>query len=175
MTHPDLTKLQLELGLSNRHQLPEITKIVVSAGIGQVKDPAQIKPIIADLAAITGQRPVLTRAKKSIASFKVRKNDLVGLTLNLRGKRMYNFLDKLIKVVLPAIRDFRGLSTKAFDQRGNLTIGLKEYSVFPEISYQTSGVSYGLEITVVIKAYHRDHAIALLKAWGLPIRLSPGS
>lgn len=169
MNEKNLESLKKELGITNVHALPKVMKIVISTGIGNIKDQTSVQQIIRDLASITGQKPIITRAKKSIAGFKVRQGDKVGLTLNLRGKRMYHFLHKLIHVVLPAIRDFRGIPTSAFDKNGNLTIGIQEYAVFPEISYQTVGVTYGLAITIVTNATSHHEAIGLMKAFGLPL------
>lgn len=165
-----IDELKQKLGVRNPLALPKLDRIVISCGIGKIKDQRLIDQIKKDLAEIGGQKPIVTKSKKSIAGFKLRRGDSVGLVVTLRGLRMIDFLTKLIQAVLPAIRDFRGINIKSFDSQGNLTIGLKEYAVFPEISYVANRVSQGLEISLVIRAKTRHQAIELMKAYGLPIR-----
>lgn len=165
-----LEDLKQKLGIRNSLALPKFDRIVIACGIGKIKDQGLTDQIKKDLSLITGQKPVVTKSKKSIAGFKLRQGESVGLVVTLRGLRMMNFLTKLIQVVLPAIRDFHGISIQSFDLQGNLTIGLREYTVFPEISYVANRVSHGLEVTLVIRAKNRDQAIELMKFNGLPIR-----
>lgn len=154
----------------NRFQKARIERIIVSSGIGKIKDPKVVDQIKKDLATITGQKPVVTRSKKSIAGFKLRLGEAVGLMVTLRGKKMTNFFKKLIHVVLPAMRDFKGIGRKSFDKNGNLNLGIREYIVFPEISYGSTMSSHGIEVTVVIRAQSVDQAIDFIKSSGLPIQ-----
>jgi len=165
-----IKKLINDLGIKNVHALPAVEKITVSSKIGKIKDSKMIEQIKTDLSKITGQRPIATKAKKSIAGFKVRQGELVGLTVNLRGPRMTDFLVKLVSVVLPSIRDFRGLPMKSFDQHGNLNVGIKEYTVFPEIAYDNATTTQGLGISISVKARSRSESIDLMKSYGLLIQ-----
>ncbi|MDT7945041.1 MULTISPECIES: 50S ribosomal protein L5 [unclassified Synechococcus] len=162
-------KLQKELGYTNIHQVPRLEKIVINRGLGEASQNAKaLESSIAEISAITGQRPVITRAKKAIASFKIRKGMPVGLMVTLRRERMYAFLDRLINIALPRIRDFRGVSPKAFDGRGNYTLGIREQLIFPEINYDSVDQLRGMDISIVTTAKTDEEGRALLKAFGMP-------
>jgi large subunit ribosomal protein L5 len=162
-------KLQKELGYTNIHQVPRLEKIVINRGLGEASQNAKaLESSIAEISAITGQRPVITRAKKAIASFKIRKGMPVGLMVTLRRDRMYAFLDRLINIALPRIRDFRGVSPKAFDGRGNYTLGIREQLIFPEINYDSVDQLRGMDISIVTTAKTDEEGRALLKAFGMP-------
>ncbi len=164
-------RLQQQFGFGNAHQIPKLVKIVLNVGMGDAtKNPKGLEAAVAELAAITGQQPVVTRAKKSIASFNLRQGVAIGCSVTLRGARMYEFLDRLITVAVPRMRDFRGLPTKSFDGRGNYTIGLKEQMIFPEIDYDKVERIHGMDITFVTSAQRDDTALALLKELGMPFR-----
>jgi large subunit ribosomal protein L5 len=164
-----LPKLQKDLGYINIHQVPRIEKIVVNRGLGDASQNAKaLESSIAEISTITGQRPVITRAKKAIASFKIRQGMPVGLMVTLRRDRMYAFLDRLINVALPRIRDFRGISPKAFDGRGNYTLGIREQLIFPEISYDSVDQLRGMDISIVTTAKTDEEGRALLKEFGMP-------
>jgi large subunit ribosomal protein L5 len=150
-------------------EIPKIEKVVVNMGVGEaVGDPKSLDAAVGDLTAITGQKPIITRAKKSIASFKLRAGMPIGCKVTLRGERMYHFLDKLFNVALPRIRDFRGVSPDGFDGRGNYTLGLKEQLVFPEIVYDKIDKLRGMDIAVVTTAGTDEEGYDLLKAMGMP-------
>lgn len=160
-----------EFGYKNINEVPKITKIVVNMGLGEaVQDVKIIDKAVAELTSITGQKPVVTKARKSIASFKLREGMPIGTTVTLRGDRMYEFLDRLINAVLPRVRDFRGISSKGFDGRGNFTLGLNDQSVFPEIEYDAIDKLRGMNITVVTTAGSDDEGRSLLSAFGMPFR-----
>jgi large subunit ribosomal protein L5 len=160
-----------EFGYKNVNEVPKITKIVVNMGLGEaVQDVKIIDKAASELTLITGQRPVVTKARKSIASFKLREGMPIGTTVTLRGDRMYEFLDRLINAVLPRVRDFRGISSKGFDGRGNFTLGLNDQSVFPEIEYDAIDKLRGMNITVVTTAGSDDEGRSLLSAFGMPFR-----
>ncbi len=160
-----------EFGYKNIHQVPKLTKIVVNMGLGEaVQDVKIIDKAVAELTAITGQRPVVTKARKSIATFKLREGMPIGCSVTLRGARMYEFLDRLINAVLPRVRDFRGISSKGFDGRGNYTLGLNDQSVFPEMEYDSIDKLRGMNITVVTTAGSDDEGRSLLTAFGMPFR-----
>src|SRR6266480_5036032 len=164
-------RLQQQFGFGNAHEIPKMVKIVLNVGMGDAtKNPKGLEAAVAELAAITGQQPVVTRAKKSIASFNLRQGVAIGCSVTLRGARMYEFLDRLITVAVPRMRDFRGLPTKSFDGRGNYTIGLKEQMIFPEIDYDKVERIHGMDITFVTSAQRDDTALALLKELGMPSR-----
>jgi len=165
---PDLKK---QFGYTNDLQVPRLEKIVVNMGLGEVTTSAKaIEGGLRDLTTITGQKPVTTRARKSIATFKIRQGMPVGASVTLRGKRMYDFISKLIHVALPRIRDFRGLSNKSFDGRGNYSLGIKEQMVFPEINYEQVDATRGMDIAIVTTATSNQEAQALLAALGMPFR-----
>jgi large subunit ribosomal protein L5 len=160
-----------ELGLENVMQVPKIEKIVVNIGVGAALDnPKALDEAVRDLTTITGQRPVVTKAKKSIANFKLREGRIIGTKVTLRGDRMWAFLDRLINVALPRVRDFRGISADSFDGRGNYTLGLREQLIFPEINYDDVETIRGMEITIVTTAENDDQARALLSKFGMPFR-----
>lgn len=162
-------ELQKELGLTNRHQVPRLEKIVVNIGLGRSKDDKKmIETAKNTLRKVTGQEPVETIAKNSIAGFKLREGNMIGLKLTLRGERMYEFTDRLISIVLPRLRDFHGVSTKAFDKQGNFSIGLTDQSVFPELTFEETTTGHGLQAVFVIKAVEPEHAKALLIKFGMP-------
>lgn len=162
-----------EFGYTNPLQVPRLQKIVVNVGLGEaIQNDKAIEAATRDLAAITGQRPVVTRAKKSIASFKLRAGARIGAMVTLRGDRMYAFLDKLINAALPRVRDFAGVSPKSFDGRGNYTLGLREQLVFPEIEYDKVDRIRGMEITIVTNARTDEEARRLLQLFGMPFRVA---
>ncbi|MBI4054443.1 MAG: 50S ribosomal protein L5 [Candidatus Doudnabacteria bacterium] len=162
---------QKNFGLKNRFMLPKITKVVLNVGLrSDLKDPRLVDSFAADLAAITGQRPVKTLARKSISSFKVRQGQIVGLAVTLRGRRMYEFLDKLFNVTLARVRDFRGLSESGFDLQGNYSIGLRDQIAFPEISPDSVLHLFGLQVTINVQAKSKQMAVEFLRLAGLPLR-----
>ena len=164
-------KLQQQFAFGNAHQIPKLVKIVLNVGMGSaIKNPKGLETAVAELAAITGQRPVVTKAKKSIANFNLREGVAIGCAVTLRGARMYEFLDRFISVAVPRMRDFRGLPTKSFDGRGNYTVGIKEQMLFPEIDYDKVEQIHGMDITFVTNAGRDDTAIALLRELGMPFR-----
>ena len=163
--------LMKELELDNPSAVPHLHKIVVNMGVGEATQNAKVlDPAVNELGQITGQKPVVTRAKKSIAAFKVREGQPIGAMVTLRGDRMYEFLDRLVSVVLPRVRDFKGVSTKSFDGRGNYTLGLHDQLIFPEISYEKVDKQKGMNVTIVTTARTDDQARSLLKHMGMPFR-----
>lgn len=165
--------LQKELGLTNPMAVPRLEKIVLNMGLGEATQNVKLMdPLVADLAAIAGQKPVTTRAKKSIAAFKVREGMPIGAMVTLRGDTMYEFLDRLISIALPRVRDFRGVSTKSFDGRGNYTLGMRDQLIFPEVDYARVEKLKGMNITIVTTAKDDNHARALLRQFGMPFRQS---
>lgn len=161
--------LMAELGYTNRMQVPRLEKIVINVGLGEaLQNPKALEAASADLAAITGQHPVITRAKKSIAAFKLREGMAIGAMVTLRGSRMYDFLDKLVNATLPRIRDFQGVSPDAFDGRGNYTLGIKEQILFPEIEYDKVDKLRGLQISIVTTAKRKEEGRRLLELMGMP-------
>jgi large subunit ribosomal protein L5 len=166
VVHAELMK---EFGYTNRLQAPRLDKIVVNMGVGEaVQDGKKIDAAVGDLTAITGQRPIVLRAKQSIATYKLRKNVPIGVKVTLRRERMYEFLDRLINVALPRVRDFRGVSARSFDGRGNYALGLKEQLVFPEIDYDRVDAQRGMDIVIVTTAKTDAEAKALLKGFDMP-------
>jgi large subunit ribosomal protein L5 len=166
-------QLKARLGYDNVMELPRLSKIVLSIGLGEAtQEPKALEAAEKDLATISGQHPVTTRAKKSISSFKLRAGMPIGMMVTLRGKRMYDFFDKLVNVVLPRFRDFRGVSRDSFDGRGNYSLGMKEQIVFPEIDYDKVDKIRGLEVTIVTTAKNDDEARTLLELMGMPFRRS---
>ncbi|MEJ0072975.1 MAG: 50S ribosomal protein L5 [Candidatus Saccharibacteria bacterium] len=164
-----VAELQKELELKNIHQVPRLEKIVVNVGLGRAKDDKKtIEAAKNTLRKITGQAPVETVAKNSIAGFKLREGNMIGLKLTLRGERMYEFMDRLLNIVLPRLRDFHGVSAKAFDKQGNYSIGMTDQSVFPELTFEETTTAHGLQVVFVIKSQNRDHARALLTKFGMP-------
>ncbi len=163
--------LQKELGLENAMAVPRIEKIVINMGLGEATQNSKLlDPLVADLAQIAGQKPVTTKAKKSIAAFKVREGNAIGAMVTLRSDKAYEFLDRLISTALPRVRDFRGVSTKSFDGRGNYTLGLKDQLIFPEIDYAKVEKLKGMNITIVTTAKDDNQSRALLKHFGMPFR-----
>jgi large subunit ribosomal protein L5 len=161
--------LMQEFGYKNPMQVPRLDKIVVNMGVGEaVQDAKKIDAAVGDLTAISGQRPIVIRAKQSIATYKLRKNMPIGIKVTLRGDRMYEFLDRLITVALPRVRDFRGVSPKSFDGRGNYALGLKEQLVFPEIDYDRVDTVRGMDVVIVTTAGTDAEARSLLKAFDMP-------
>ncbi|MDB5169281.1 MAG: ribosomal protein [Candidatus Saccharibacteria bacterium] len=162
-------ELLKELGLKNPHQVPKLEKIVVNCGLGRAKDDKHIMEVAANtLRKITGQSPVETIAKNSIAGFKLREGNKIGLKITLRGDKMYEFVDRLVTIVLPRLRDFHGVSAKAFDQQGNYSLGFTDQSVFPELSFEETTTPHGLQVVFVIKSQEKEHAQALLTKFGMP-------
>jgi large subunit ribosomal protein L5 len=160
-----------ELELKNVMAVPRVHKIVVNMGVGEATQNAKVlDPAVNELGQITGQKPVVTRAKKSIAAFKVREGQSIGAMVTLRGDRMYEFLDRLVNIVLPRVRDFKGVSTKSFDGRGNFTLGLHDQLIFPEISYEKVDKLKGMNVTIVTTAANDNQARVLLKHLGMPFR-----
>jgi large subunit ribosomal protein L5 len=163
--------LQKELGLSNPMAVPTLEKIVINMGLGEATQNVKIMdPLLADLGAIAGQKPVITKAKKSIAAFKLREGMPIGAMVTLRGDAMYEFLDRLISIALPRVRDFRGVSSKSFDGRGNYTLGLRDQLIFAEIDYAKVDKIKGMNVTIVTTAKDDNGARELLKAFGMPFR-----
>jgi len=161
--------IQEELGLKNPMEIPRITKVVLNMGVGEgSQDRKKVEAAAGELALISGQRPIITRAKKSVAGFKIRDGMTVGCKVTLRRARMYEFLDRLINIALPRVRDFRGLSGKSFDGRGNFAMGLKEQIIFPEIDYDKVDQIRGLDIVICTDARDDASAKALLKAFDMP-------
>jgi len=163
--------LMKSLGLTNVMQVPRIKKVVLNIGLGEAMDnPKALDAAVQDLGAITGQKPVITKARKSIANFKLREGRAIGTAVTLRGDKMWAFLDRLMNIVLPRVRDFRGVSAEAFDGRGNYTLGLREQIIFPEIEYDKVDKVRGMEITIVTTAPSDEQAAALLQMLGMPFR-----
>jgi large subunit ribosomal protein L5 len=163
--------LMKQFGYKNVMQLPKLDKIVLNMGIGEaVNDTKKVKAAAADLEKIAGQKPVITHARNSIAGFKVRENMPLGVKVTLRKQRMYEFLDRLVNIALPRVRDFRGLNPKSFDGRGNYAMGIKEHIVFPEINYDKVDQIWGMDVIVCTTAKTDDEARALLKAFNFPFR-----
>jgi len=172
-----VSAIQEKFGYKNIMAVPKIEKVVVNVGFGKLcsgktsNERREIqKAISSDLALITGQQPYLTKAKKSISSFKLRQGDFIGAMVTLRGQRMYDFLERLIHVGLPRSQDFRGISSRSIDQKGNLTIGIKEHIIFPEILPEKARIIFGFEVTVVTKAKTKEEGLELLKLLGFPIK-----
>ncbi|MFP4297550.1 MAG: 50S ribosomal protein L5 [Spirulinaceae cyanobacterium] len=166
-------KLKEQFGYTNIHQVPKVVKIVVNRGLGEASQNARaLESSIEEIATITGQKPVVTRAKKAIAGFKLRQGMPVGVMVTLRSERMYAFLDRLISLALPRIRDFRGISPKSFDGRGNYSLGVREQLIFPEIDYDSIDQLRGLDISIVTTANTDEEARALLAEMGMPFRSS---
>src|ERR671936_2208319 len=165
---PALTK---EFGYTNANAVPKIEKVCLNIGLGEAtQNPKLMDGAVNELAAIAGQKPVVTKAKKSIAAFKLREGMSIGCRVTLRGDRMYEFLDRLMNVALPRVRDFRGVSTKSFDGRGNYTLGLRDQLLFPEIDYAKMNKLKGMNVTIVTTASDDNQARALLKHLGMPFR-----
>ena len=163
--------LAKEFDIKNPMAIPKIEKVIINMGLGEASANAKILDVAAEeLKSITGQKPVITKAKKSIAAFKLRQGMSIGTMVTLRGDRMFEFLDRLISVALPRVRDFRGISAKAFDGRGNYTLGIREQLIFPEIDFNKVDKTRGMNISIVTSAPNDDQARSLLKALGMPFR-----
>jgi large subunit ribosomal protein L5 len=163
--------LKSQLALENVHQVPKLEKIVLNCSVGSQGERKQaIEDAVNEVTLITGQKPVITLSKKAIANFKLREGDAVGVKVTLRGQRMYDFLMRLVKTAIPRIRDFRGVAPKAFDGRGNYTLGINDQSIFPEIELDKVKRTLGFDITFVTSTYNDDHARELLRALGMPFR-----
>lgn len=164
-------KLMEEFQYSNIHQVPKLTKVTVNRGLGEAAQNAKsLEASLAEIAMLTGQRPVVTRAKKAIAGFKIRQGMPVGVMVTLRSERMYSFLERLINLVLPRIRDFRGISPKSFDGRGNYTLGLRDQLIFPEVEYDSIEQVRGMDISIITTAPTDEEGRALLRELGMPFR-----
>jgi large subunit ribosomal protein L5 len=164
-------KLMEEFGFRNSFQIPRIEKVVVNVGLGEApRDAKLLESVLEEVGAITGQKPVVTRARKSISNFSLREGMAIGVKVTLRGLRMYEFMDRLINVAIPRIRDFRGVPSRSFDGRGNYTLGVKEQMIFPEIDYDKVHKIHGMDIVVVTTTARDDEAFALLREMGMPFR-----
>jgi len=164
-------RLQERFGYKNPYQVPRLEKIVINVGLGEApKNPKLLDSVVDELARITGQKPVVTRARRSISNFGLRQGMPIGAMVTLRRERMYEFLDRLINIAIPRIRDFRGLPTRSFDGRGNYTLGIKEQMIFPEIDYDRVQKIHGMDIVIVTSTEKDDEAFALLKEMGIPFR-----
>lgn len=164
-------KLKEEFGYNNIHEVPKVIKITINRGLGEASQNAKaLESSLTEISTITGQKPVVTRAKKAIAGFKIREGMPVGVMVTLRSERMYAFLDRLISLALPRIRDFRGISPNSFDGRGNYSLGVREQLIFPEISYDSIDQIRGLDISIITTAKTDEEGRALLKAMGMPFR-----
>ncbi len=164
-----IKELEKELDLKNVNMVPKLEKIVINVGLGKAKDDKRIMEVATNtLRKITGQQPVETMAKMSIASFKLREGNKIGLKVTLRNDRMYEFMDRVINIVLPRLRDFHGVSNRAFDKQGNFSLGFVDQSVFPELSFEETTTAHGLQINFVIKAAKPEHARVLLSKFGMP-------
>lgn len=164
-------KLREQFGYQNIHQVPKVAKVTVNRGLGEASQNAKaLESSLSEMAVITGQKPVVTRAKKAIAGFKIREGMPVGVMVTLRSERMYSFLNRLINLALPRIRDFRGVSPKSFDGRGNYTLGIREQLIFPEIDYDSIDQIRGMDISIITTANTDEEGRALLKEMGMPFR-----
>lgn len=162
-------ELKEELKLANAHQIPRLEKVVVNVGLGRAKDDKRIMEVATNtLRKVTGQAPIETVAKNSIAGFKLREGNKIGLKVTLRGDRMYEFVDRIISIVLPRLRDFHGVSKKAFDKQGNYSLGFTDQSAFPELTFEETTTVHGLQIVFVIRAEEQAHARVLLEKFGMP-------
>jgi len=163
--------LKEQFGFENPHRIPGVEKVVINVGMGEAsRDRKIIESVVDELAAITGQKPVITKARKSISNFQLREGMPVGASVTLRGRKMWEFLDRFVSATAPRIRDFRGLNTRAFDGRGNYTLGVREQIIFPEVSYDKVKSIHGMDITVVTTTNKDDEAYALLRQLGFPFR-----
>jgi large subunit ribosomal protein L5 len=168
-----VAELIKELELKNPNQVPRLEKIVVNVGLGKAKDDKKvIEAAHNTLVKVTGQMPIETTAKKSIAGFKLREGNKIGLKVTLRGEKMYEFMDRLINIVMPRLRDFHGVSNKAFDKSGNFSVGLTDQSVFPELTFDETTTSHGMQAVFVIRSHEPAHAKALLAKFGMPFERS---
>lgn len=165
------SELLKDLGLKNINDVPKLEKVVINIGLGRAKDEKRLLDVASNtVRKITGQQPVTTLAKQSIASFKLREGNRIGVKATLRGDKMYEFTDRLINIVMPRLRDFHGVSATAFDKQGNYAVGLSDQSVFPELSYEDTATSHGLQVIFVIKSKKAEHSRALLEKFGMPFQ-----
>lgn len=166
-----VTSLKTQLGVDNVHQVPRLEKIVINCSVGKEADRKQaVEDAVKEISLITGQKPIITFSKKAIANFKLREGEAIGVKVTLRGRKMYDFLMRLLKTAIPRIRDFRGIAPRAFDGRGNYTLGIAEQSIFPEIELDKIKRSLGFDVTFVTSTNVDDHARELLRALGMPFR-----
>lgn len=167
-----LPKIKEEFNIKNTLAVPKLEKIVLNIGAGDIRgNQAGLEKLVSNLSALSGQKPALTKAKKSIATFKLSQGEVIGVMATLRGERMYDFFDKLVNIVLPKVRDFRGVSEESFDGQGNFSLGLSEQTVFPEVSFQSSGEkSRGLQVSIVTSAHNKEKGRRLLELLGMPFR-----
>ena len=166
-----LPRLKERFKYKNNLEVPRLEKIVINVGLGEaVADPKFLEAVVGELAAITGQKPIATKARKSIAGFKIRAGMTIGCKVTLRGNRMFEFFDRLVNVALPRVRDFRGISPSSFDGKGNFTLGIKEQTIFPEISYEKIPMVHGMDITLITTAKSNEEARELLKLSGMPFQ-----
>ena len=164
------SKLMGKLNLKNKHKVPKIEKVILNMGLGEdASDGKKLKSCVDDMALITGQKPIITKFKKSISNFKTRKGSNAGVKVTLRSYKMYEFIDRLINIALPRIKDFRGLSAKGFDKNGNYTFGIKEHIIFPEVNFDKVDKIRGLDITITIKTSDTNHSVELLKKLNFPL------
>jgi large subunit ribosomal protein L5 len=169
-------ELKKKFSLANDQEVPALEKVVVNVGLGEIaKDTKLRDAVLADVSMITGQRPVLTKAKQAISNFNIRAGDVIGCKVTLRRERMYEFLDRLINIAIPRIRDFRGISAKSFDGYGNFTMGIEEQIIFPEVSYEKVMRLVGLNITIVTSTDNDERCYELLKSFGMPFRSDEGA
>ena len=166
-----ITKLMSKLSLKNKHDVPKIDKIILNMGLGEdASEGKKMKACLDDMALISGQKPIITKFKKSISNFKTRKGSNAGIKVTLRAQKMYEFIDRLINIALPRIKDFRGLSSKGIDSSNNFSFGIKEHIVFPEVNFDKVDKIRGLDITIVIKSNSKEHSLELLKKFNFPFR-----
>ena len=166
-----VSKLMSKLSLNNKHDVPKITKIILNMGLGEdANDGKKLKACESDMALIAGQKPIITKFKKSISNFKTRKGSNAGIKVTLRSKKMYEFVDRLVNIALPRIKDFRGLSSKGIDSSNNYSFGIKEHIIFPEVNFDKVDKIRGLDITIVIKAMNKKHSYELLKKLNFPFK-----
>ena len=164
-----INKLMSKLNLKNKHEVPKIDKIILNMGLGEdASDGKKLKSCVEDMSLISGQKPVVTKFKKSISNFKTRKGSNAGVKVTLRSSRMYEFIDRLVNIALPRIKDFRGLSSNGFDKFGNYTFGVKEHIIFPEVSFDRADKVRGLDIVIVISSKQKEHSFALLEKLNFP-------
>ena len=166
-----ISKLMDKLSLKNKHEVPKIEKIILNMGLGEdASDNKKLKACLDDVSLIAGQKPIITKFKKSISNFKTRKGSNAGVKVTLRSHKMYEFIDRLVNIALPRIKDFRGLSDKGFDKFGNYTFGVKEHIIFPEVSFDRADKVRGLDITIVISSKNKEQSLALLKKLNFPFK-----
>ena len=164
-----VAKLMQKLSVKNKHEVPRINKIILNMGLGEdASDSKKLKACVEDMSLIAGQKPIITKFKKSISNFKTRKGSNAGVKVTLRSYKMYEFIDRLINIALPRVKDFRGLSPKGFDKFGNYTFGIKEHIIFPEVSFDRADKVRGLDVIIVISSLNKDHSFALLDKMNFP-------